>query len=95
MRTATLPAFRRCLRGLSDARLAAVLEAIRAACPAADAAYGNPHRYAGIGLRVIGDFMECRDALDMRLIFQRRGDTLEFHFYGSHSEVKAFFRNRR
>jgi mRNA-degrading endonuclease YafQ of YafQ-DinJ toxin-antitoxin module len=39
--------------------------------------------------------MECRDALDMRLIFQRRGDTLEFHFYGSHSEVKAFFRNRR
>jgi mRNA-degrading endonuclease YafQ of YafQ-DinJ toxin-antitoxin module len=39
--------------------------------------------------------MECRDALDMRLIFQRRGDTLEFHFYGTHSEVKAFFRNRR
>jgi len=91
MKTATLPAFRRCLRGLSDARLAAMLEAIRAA----DAAYGNPHWHAGIGLRVIGDFMECRDALDMRLIFQRRGDTLEFHFYGSHSEVKAFLRNRR
>jgi len=37
MKTATLPAFRRCLRGFSDARLAAVLEAIRAA----DAAYGE------------------------------------------------------
>jgi hypothetical protein len=61
MKTATLPAFRHCLRGLPDARLAAVLEAIRAA----DAAYGNPHRHAGIGLRMIGDFMECRDALGM------------------------------
>jgi mRNA-degrading endonuclease YafQ of YafQ-DinJ toxin-antitoxin module len=91
MRTATLPSFRRCLRGLSDVRLLAVLEAIRAA----DAAYGNPHRHSGIGLRVIGDFMECRDALDMRLIFQRNADTLEFHFYGTHSEVKAFLRNRR
>lgn len=91
MKTATLRAFRRCLRGLSDARLSAVLEAIRAA----DAAYGNPHRHAGIGLRVIGDFMECRDALDMRLIFQRQGDTLEFHFYGNHDEVRALLRNRR
>jgi hypothetical protein len=44
---------------------------------------------------VIGDFMECRDALGMRLIFQRRGETLEFHFYGTHDEVKAFLRNRR
>jgi len=31
-----------------------------------------------------------RDALDMRLIFQRHGDTLEFHFYGTHGVVKAF-----
>jgi hypothetical protein len=68
-----------------------VLEAIRAA----DAAYGHPHRHAGIGVRVIGDFMECRDALDMRLIFQRHGDTLEFHFYGNHDEVRSFVRNRR
>ena len=91
MNTATLPAFRRCLRGLSGGRLAAVLEAIRAA----EATYGNPHRHTGIGLRVIGDFLECRDALNMRLFFQRRGDTLEFHFYGNHDEVKAFLRNRR
>ena len=91
MKTATLPAFRRCLRGLSDVRLLAVLDAVRAA----GAAYGNPHRHAGIGMRVIGDFMECRDALGMRLIFQRRGDTLEFHFYGNHGDVKAFLRNRR
>jgi len=53
------------------------------------------HRHAGTGLRVIGDFMECRDALGMRLLFQRNGDTLEFHFYGSHDQVKAFLRNRR
>ncbi len=91
MKTATLPSFRRCLRGLSDARFLSVLEAIRAA----DAAYGKPHLRAGIGLRLIGDFMECRDALGMRLLFQRSGDTLEFHFYGSHDEVKTFIRNRR
>ena len=91
MKTATLPAFRRCLRGLPDDRLLAVLEAIRAA----EAAYGNPHRHAGIGLRRIGDFLECRDALNRRLIFQRRGEVLEFHFYGTHDQVKAFLRNRR
>ena len=91
MKSVTLPGFRRSLRGLSDARLAAVLKAIRAA----EAAYGNPHRHAEIGLRVIGDFMECRDALDLRLVFQRRAETLEFHFYGNHDQVTAFLRNRR
>jgi len=91
VKTATLPSFRRCLRSLSDERLAAVLEAIRSAA----VAFGNPHRHAGIGLRVIGDFVECRDALNMRLLFQRNEDTLEFHFYGSHDEVSAFLRNRR
>lgn len=68
-----------------------MIEAIRAVA----AAYGHPHQYAGIGLRVIGDFMECRDDLGMRLILQRNGDTLEFHFYGNHDAVKAFLRNRR
>lgn len=91
MKAATLPSFRRCLRGLSDARLLAVLAAIRAA----EAAYGKPHRHTGIGLRMIGEFLECRDALDRRLIFQRCGDTLEFHFYGTHDEVRAFLKNRR
>ena len=44
---------------------------------------------------MIGEFLECRDALDRRLIFQRCGDTLEFHFYGTHDEVRAFLKNRR
>lgn len=91
MKTATLPSFRRCLRGLSDARLRAVLEAIRAA----EAACGKPHRHAGIGLRLIGDFVECRDALGRRLMFQRSGDTLGFHFYGTHDEVRSFLKNCR
>ncbi|HEY4300360.1 MAG TPA: hypothetical protein VGM73_05775 [Candidatus Didemnitutus sp.] len=91
MKSVTLPGFRRCLHGLSDNRL----EAVRATIRAAEDAYGHLHRHAGIGLRALGDYMECRDALEMRLVFQRNGDALEFHFYGTHDEVKAFLRNRR
>jgi len=39
--------------------------------------------------------MECRDALDYRLIFARDGDTLVFVFYGTHKAVQAFVKNRR
>jgi hypothetical protein len=84
-------AFRRCLRGLSDDRLRAILDAMGAAAES----YGRPHLHAGIGLRVIGDFMECRDALDQRLLFQRQGGSLVFEFYGSHDQVRAFMRNHR
>jgi hypothetical protein len=83
--------FRRCLRGYSDERLGSILAAMRAAA----AAYGRPHLHAGIGLRIIGDFIECRDALDYRLLFQRDEGSLVFRFYGTHDEVRAFLRNRR
>ena len=62
---------------------------------AAAAAYGRPHLHTGIGLRIIGDFIECRDALDYRLLFQRDRGSLVFRFYGTHDEVRAFLRNRR
>jgi hypothetical protein len=62
---------------------------------AAAESYGRPHLHAGIGLRVIGDFIECRDALDQRLVFQRDGGCLVFEFYGNHDQVRTFLRNRR
>jgi hypothetical protein len=83
--------FRRCLRGLSDERLQSILDAMHAVAES----YGRPHLHAGIGLRVIGDFMECRDALDQRLVFQRQGGSLVFDFYGNHDEVRAFLRNQQ
>ena len=91
MNTDTLPGFIRSLRRHPEADPVKVFAAMQAAANA----YGKPHRHAGVGLRQIGDFMECRDALDMRLLFQRSGDTLEFHFYGTHDEVRAFLKNRR
>jgi mRNA-degrading endonuclease YafQ of YafQ-DinJ toxin-antitoxin module len=39
--------------------------------------------------------MECRCGLDLRLIFQREGDSLVFHLCGTHDEVRAFLKNRR
>jgi hypothetical protein len=91
MNITALSSFRRSLKNHPEADANDVFATMRAA----NADYGSPHRHAGIGLRIIGDFMECRDGLGMRLIFQRSGDTLEFHFYGTHDEVKAFLRNRR
>jgi hypothetical protein len=87
----TTAQFRRCLRGFSDERMESVLATMRAAA----GAYGRPHLHAGIGLRIIDDFIECRDALDHRLLFQRDGGSLVFRFYGTHDEVRAFLRNRR
>jgi hypothetical protein len=87
----TTALFRRCLRGFSDERMESILATMRAAA----AAYGRPHLHAGIGLRIIDDFIECRDALDHRLLFQRDGGSLVFRFYGTHDKVRAFLRNRR
>jgi hypothetical protein len=79
------------LRGFSDERLASILDAMRAAAES----YGRPHLHGGIGLRVLGDFIECRDALDHRLVFQREGGSLVFSFYGTHNQVRAYVQNRR
>ena len=91
MNLETKSSFRRCLRGFSDERLASILNAMRAAAESC----GRPHLHGGIGLRAIGDFIECRDALDHRLVFQREGGSLVFSFYGTHDQVRAFVRNRR
>ena len=91
MKLETTAQFRRCLRGFSDERMESILATMRAAA----GAYGRPHLHAGIGLRIIDDFIECRDALDHRLLFQRDGGSLDFRFYGTHDEVRAFLRNRR
>jgi len=57
--------------------------------------FGQPHLHAGLGLRRIPPFMECRCGLDLRLVFQREGEALVFHLCGTHDEVKAFLKNRR
>jgi hypothetical protein len=62
---------------------------------AARIAYGHPHFHAGIGLRRIPPFMECRVGLDLRLIFQSEKDALVFHLCGDYHPVRKFLKNRR
>ena len=66
-----------------------------AAMEAARTAYGHPHLHAGVGLRRIPPFLECRGGLDLRLIFQREGPAHVFHCCGTHDEVRVFLRNLR
>ena len=68
---------------------------VLAAMKDAGLAYGQPHLHAGLGLRRIRPFMECRCGLDLRLIFQREGQALVFHLCGTHDEVESFLKNQR
>jgi hypothetical protein len=70
-------------------------EEVLAAMKAAGVAYGQPHLHAGLGLRRIQPFMECRCGLDLRLVFQREGQALVFHLCGAHDEVESFLKNQR
>ena len=81
----------RFLIGVPPARHDEVLAVMAAAL----VSFGQPHLHAGIGLRRIPPFMECRCGLDLRLVFQREGDALVFHLCGTHDQVKAFLKNRR
>ena len=66
-----------------------------AAMKASDAAYGQPHLHAGLGLRRIQPCMECRCGLNLRLVFQREGEALVFHLCGTHDQVESFLKGQR
>lgn len=76
----------RFLKSIPAARRAEILASMQAA----GIAYGQPHMHAGVGLRRIPPFMECRCGFDLRLIFQREGEALVFHFCGIYDEVQSF-----
>lgn len=88
MRLLATPRF---LRSIPGNRRAEVLAAMKNA----GTAYGQPHLHAGLGLRRIRPFMECRCGLDLRLIFQREGQALVFHLCGTHDEAESFLKNQR
>jgi hypothetical protein len=81
----------RFLNGVPPTRRKEVMLAMQAA----GMAYGHPHLHAGIGLRRIRPFMECRCGLDLRLVFQREKDALVFHLCGTLNEVRSFLKNLR
>ncbi|MGO9246792.1 MAG: hypothetical protein ACLPT4_16060 [Verrucomicrobiia bacterium] len=57
------------------------------------AALGQPHRHAGLGLRkLVKNYFEMRVGLDLRLIFKVERDALIFTFAGTHDEVRRFLK---
>jgi hypothetical protein len=88
LKTLAVPRF---LKGVPAARRAEVFAVMQQAA----AAFGQPHLHAGLGLRRVPPFMECRCGLDLRLVFRREGDALVFFLCGTHDQVKAFLKNRR
>lgn len=81
----------RLLKSIPSSRRTEVFAAMQAAATA----LGQPHLHAGVGLRRIRAFMECRCGPDLRLIFQRDDDSLVFHLCGTHEEVTALLKNLR
>jgi hypothetical protein len=81
----------RFLKSIPATRRAEILATMKAA----GVAYGQPHLHAGLGLRRIPPFMECRCGLELRLVFQREGPALVFHLCGTHGEIASFLKNQR
>jgi hypothetical protein len=91
MRLAVAPSFERRYQALSesDQRLC------DAAVGALPAAFGDPHRHAGLGLRALRRGVdECRASQAVRILFTRHGDTLLLHTTGDHDTVRAWLRNQ-
>ena len=82
----------RCLRTLSERELAAAIAAMQSA----SAVFGQPHLHSGLGIQPLRlGLYECRSGLGLRLLFERRGDSLVFTFAGNHDQVRAYLKNKR
>ncbi len=57
------------------------------------AAFGDPHRHAGLGVRKLSKrHFEIRCGLDVRLLFRSEPEGLVFDFAGTHDQVQRFLR---
>jgi len=65
-----------------------------AAVEALPAAFGHPHRHAGLGVRALRrGVYECRATLSVRIGFTRHGDTLLLHTVGNHDTIRTWLRS--
>jgi len=85
----TATAFERRIKDLSDEHHGELVEIIKRVAEC----YGHPHKHLGLGIRKLPGYLECRDSLDNRLVFEEEGDALVFVYYGTHDEVKRMLRN--
>jgi hypothetical protein len=59
-----------------------------------DAAFANPHRHHGVGLRKLhpSEVWEARIGLSRRALFYLQPDEAVFVFLGTHDEVRRYLR---
>lgn len=55
--------------------------------------FGRPHEHAGIGVRPIGRYFECRASLDLRVLFVASKGDLILVTVGNHNMIRAFIKN--
>lgn len=55
--------------------------------------FGRPHEHAGIGVRPIGRYFECRARLELRILFVASKGDLILVTVGNHDAIRAFIKN--
>lgn len=82
------PSFDRAYKKLTPAQAARVDNALARL----EQSFGRPHLRAGIGVRSIGQFFECRAGLDLRILFVARAGDLILVTVGNHDQIRAFIK---
>ena len=55
--------------------------------------FGRPHLHAGIGVRSVGSYFECRAGLGLRVLFVSSAGDLILVTVGNHDHIARFVRN--
>ena len=69
-------------------------ERVNAALVRFEETFGQPHSHAGIGIRSVGSFFECRGGLDLRVLFAVRDGDLVLVTAGQRQLGKQPFKLR-
>jgi hypothetical protein len=85
----TRPSYDRALSKLSTQQQHRVGQAVGQL----ERSFGRPHLHAGIGVRSVGGFFECRAGLDLRILFVSHAGDLILVTVGSHDHIARFIRN--
>ena len=83
------PSFERSYNNLTPQQQSAVDDALTKL----EKSFGHPHEHAGIGVRTIGRFFECRAGLQKRILFVVRDGDIVLVIAGNHDEIRAYIKN--
>ena len=80
-------------RRIARAHPKAVWVEIGQAIDRLQAALGQPHQHAGLGLRkLVKNYFEMRVGLELRLLFKVESKSVTFVFAGTHDEVRRYLK---